>query len=81
MSNQLLMGHWAVKAAIKHQRDRDALYKLWNDTFDKLYPGVSPEHPELVKVQKQIDSLERDAVIVIHDLLFALGIYDKPMTR
>ena len=81
MDKSALIGHWAVNAAIKHQNDREALYELWNDTYDRLRAGATPDHPELVKIQRRIEGVERDSDNIIHDLLFAIGINDKPIAR
>jgi hypothetical protein len=79
--NKSLTDHWAVIAALNHKESRNELYRQWNNRHDELSLDERKDDPELDRIQSRIDCLERDAEAVIHDLLFALDIYDKPMAR
>jgi hypothetical protein len=63
----------------------ESRYKAWNTCWDKLRALEKSESrlqdPELQNLQSKIDSLERDAKNVIHDILFELGIRDHPIAR
>lgn len=78
---QFNLNHWAVTNAIEYMRERDALYRKWNERHDAITPEQRPTDQELHSISLEIARKESQACYYLHDVLFALGIYEHPMAR
>lgn len=67
----------AIEHAQKYLADRQEAYAAWNAAWDS--DRDASREAQLERCQGKIDSLNEHGPVELHNLLWAMGVLDKPM--